>query len=228
MKLKQDTLNEIAGKFVDAGVTERHVERERSLYTDVYGIDPESPEEDVQMLFDIAIQNRAWSLSPSEYRALSEDFDPGEFLSCNSRKEAFNNIREIDDLGPKIANELLRKAVHVLQINEGWEKDLHVPLDTHVIKALVKTKAIDLEGEGWEDDLNKNPQRVVNMDPDANPRKLVGYTELQDGFAEAASQYDLPRITFDELWVEHSRLISNPLQQSESTLSELIRPRFEF
>lgn len=79
---------------MDAGVTERHVERERSLYTDVYGIDPESPEEDVQMLFDIAIQNRAWSLSPSEYRALSEDFDPGEFLSCNSRKEAFNNIRD--------------------------------------------------------------------------------------------------------------------------------------
>jgi len=101
MKLKQDTLNEIAGKFVDAGVTERHVERERSLYTDVYGIDPERPEEDVQMLFDIAIQNRAWSLSPSEYRALSEDFDPGEFLSCNSREDAFNNIREIDDLARK-------------------------------------------------------------------------------------------------------------------------------
>jgi len=60
MKPEKDILDEIAGKFVDAGVTERHVERERSLYTDVYGIDPESPEEDVQMLFDITIQNRAW------------------------------------------------------------------------------------------------------------------------------------------------------------------------
>lgn len=227
-EVKQDTLNEIAGKFVDAGVTERHVERERSLYTDVYGIDPDNPEDDIQTLFDISIQNRAWSLSPSEYHALSDDFDPGKFLNYNSRTEVFNNIRAIDDLGPKVANELLRKAVHVLRINENWENDLHVPLDTHVVKALVKTEAIDLGGEDWEEDCNKNPQRVVNMDPDADPSKRVGYTELQDGFDKAASQLDLPRITFDELWVEHSRFIANPLLQSESTLWELVAQEFRY
>ncbi len=228
MKLDQDTLNEIAGKFVEAGVTERHVERERSLYTEVYGIDPDNPEDHIQTLFDISIQNRAWSLSPEEYRALSDDFEPEEFLSCDSREEAFDTIREIDDLGPKIANELLRKAVHVLRINESWEDNLHVPLDTHVVKALVKTEAIDLEGEDWEEDRNKNPQRVVNMNPDANPTKRIGYAELQDGFAEAASQYDLPRITFDELWLEHSRFISNPLLQSESTLWGLVAQEFRY
>lgn len=228
MQLQQDILDEIATRFVDAGVTDRHVNQEYSLYTNIYGVDEENPEKDLQLLFDIAIQNRARSLSPADYRTLSNRFDPDEFLKCNSRSEAFDELLQIDDIGPKIVNEFLRKAVHVFEVKGEWESDLHIPLDTHVVKALIKTGAINLQGEDWETDLNKNYQRVVNMTPNANPTKKIAHTELQDGFAKAASQHNRSRIVFDELWVEHSRFISNPLLQSESILSDLVLPEFRY
>ncbi|WP_418284884.1 hypothetical protein [Halorubrum sp. DTA46] len=226
MQLQQDILDEIASRFVDAEVTNRHVQHEYALYTNVYGINEVDPE--LQTLFDLAIQNRARSLSPADYRVLSDRFNAEAFLNYDTRSEAFQELIQIDDVGPKIVDEFLRKAVHVFGINSEWEYDLHVPLDTHVVKALVKTGAIDREGEDWEADLNKNYQRVVNVNPNTNPRKKVGYSDLQEGFEEAASQHDLPRIVFDELWVEHSRFISNPLLQSQSTLSELLLPEFRY
>lgn len=102
------------------------------------------------------------------------------------------------------------------------------PLDTHVIKALIKTGAIDLEEDDWDEDLGRDYQRVVNMRPsrDVSPTKRIGYFELQDGFAEATEPHGFPRIVFDELWIEHSRFISNPLLQSLSPLSSLILPAF--
>jgi hypothetical protein len=226
MRLKQDILNEIVSQFVDAEVTERHVNQEYSLYTNVYRIDEENPE--LQTLFDLAIQNRARSLAPADYRSLSGSFDVEAFLSSETRSEAFEKLLRLDDIGPKIVDEFLRKVVHVFGVKSEWEPDLHVPLDTHVVKALVKTGAIELDEEDWETDLNRNYQRVVNMNPDSNPRKKVGYSDLQDGFEEAASQHNLPRIVFDELWVEHSRFISSPLLQSESLLSDLLLPEFRY
>lgn len=226
MELDQTRLNSIMTRFIEADVTGRHQQHNRILYTTIYGIDGDDP--DLQTLFDIAIQNRARALGPSEYRALSTDFDPAHVIDADSRAEAFASLIDYQGLGPKIVDEFLRKVVHVFGVNEHWIPDLHVPLDTHVIKALIKTGAIDLEGEDWDEDLGRDYQRVVNMRPsrEVSPTKRIGYFELQDGFAEAAEPHGLPRIVFDELWVEHSRFISNPLLQSLSPLSSLILPAF--
>ncbi|SDZ82217.1 hypothetical protein SAMN04488065_0575 [Haloplanus vescus] len=225
MRLKQQILEDIVSRFVEAGVTDRHVNQEYSLYTNVYRIDDEDP--NLQTLFDLAIQNRAQPLSTEDYRTLSSQFELDEFLDYDTRSEAFDDLIEIENIGPKIVDEFLRKTVHVFGVKSEWESDLCVPLDTNVVQGLVKTGAIDLEDEDWETDLSSNYQNVVNTDPTANPRKKIGYSELQDGFEKAASEYDLPRIVFDELWLEHSRFISNPLLQSESTLSDMILSKFQ-
>lgn len=227
MNLRQDVLDEIATRFVDADVTQRHRNHTLALYTDVYGVNEDNPRAHLQTLFDLAIQNRARTLRPSEYRGLSYRFDPEIFERQSSRSGVFSHLLEYDDIGPKIADEFLRKVVHVFGVKSEWEADLCVPMDTHVVKALVKTGAIDLEGKRWEADLNKNYQRVVNVSPDASPRTRIGYSEVQKGFERAAAQYDLPKIVFDELWLEHSRFISNPLFQSKSVLANLVQPEFQ-
>lgn len=228
MHLRQEILENILSRFVDAGVTERHRRQSNHLYTSVYGIDEDDP--DIQLLFDIAIQNRARSLSPEEYRRVSSRFDPNELLNCTAHEDAVQYLLEIDDVGPKIVDEFLRKAVHVMGVKPEWESELRVPLDTHVIKALVKTGAIDLDDRDWDDDLNRSYQRVVNSTSsrEVSPRTRIGYFEFQDSFAEVSERYNLPRIVFDELWIEHSRFISNPLLQSKSVLFDLILGKFRF
>lgn len=228
MELCPDRFETILDRLVESGVTDRHRRQEHRLYTDVYGIDGDNP--DLKTLFDIAIQNRARGMTPSDYAALSKEFEDVEFHEYDSRDEAFADLNGIENLGPKIVDEFLRKVVNVFGVNPQWEDDLHVPLDTHVVKALVKTGAIDLEGEDWDSDLNRNYQRVVNMNPspECSPTKKVAYHDLQEQFRKAAKQHELPRIVFDELWIEHSHFISNPLLQPNSSVSDLILKEFRY
>lgn len=170
-------------------------------------------------MFKRSIQARANPLTEDEYYAVLETVQPREVLSTDSRQEAFERLCDADHIGQKIANEFLRQTVHALGVNEEWINDLAVPLDTHVVQALVKTGAIRLD----ESERDRRPGEIINMTPGSNPYKRVGYQDVQDAFRTAADDAGSPRIIFDELWLEHRHFIADPLLQSESEFYDLLQ-----
>lgn len=225
---RQPRFNEIAGRFEDDGIVNRHPKRTLANFKHTFGITEENAEEHVDTLFHHTIQNRSGNLATERFRQTAEKFDVDHFLGLDAWEDGFHYLLDIENVGPKIANEFLRKIVHVYGIHEEWRDDLHVPLDTHVVQALVKTDALDLGGRDWEEDFNGSYQRLVNTTPsrEVSPRKRVSYYELQDAFEEAANQHGFERIVFDELWIEHKHYLNDPFMQQESCLFDLLRPEF--
>jgi hypothetical protein len=133
-------------------------------------------------------------------------------------------LYETEDIGQKIANELLRHAVDLFGINEEWRPELDVALDTNVVQGLVKTGGIELP----EAEKGRDAGEIVNMDPNADPTKKISYQAVQEAFEEAARQAgDGPDrgfapIVFDELWLEHRAFISDPLLTDRSSFHDFL------
>lgn len=221
MRLKKDRIEKILEKFVEKDIIERdrHKRQTRKRYEIIYNITSKNIEDNLQKLFNIVVQSRRRGLNNNiTYEELATSFNPDKFSNLTSWKDAFIYLKDIDQIGQKIANEFLRCTVDVFEVKGEWLKDLHVPLDIHVKKALIKTESIDLEGGKWDGEVTS----VINDKPDSNPYKKIGYDDIQSQFKEVAGKYDLPRITFDELWLEHKFFLSDPLLYKESCLSNLI------
>jgi hypothetical protein len=215
--LNQDRLEQVAGRIAAEDIDGRQIERTRAHNRTVYGITPTNARERLQMLFNIVIQARATPLSASDYRTVADAFDPDRFLTFDAHADAFAYLTAIDDVGQKIANEFLRQTVDVMKIRPEWTEDLHVPLDIHVVKGFLKTGCIG----GGADPQTAEVRDIVNVNIDANPHTLIGYTDLQDALADAAATHGLPRIAFDELWVEHRHFLSDVFLADESFLADL-------
>lgn len=141
-----------------------------------------------------------------------------------SHQAGFEALYGTEHVGQKIANEFLRHAVDIFGIRRAeWLDQLDVALDTHVVQALVKTGAIVLE----DDEQGRGPNRIINMNPGSDPRKLIAYQDEQDTLQKAAEAAGFPRIVFDELWLEHRAFISDPLLQSESVFEDLVLDQYQ-
>ncbi len=219
MRLQESVLDDVMRRLVQNEITERHRREERKRFEMIYGITSDNVEDNLQKLFDISIQNRSGEPKGESYEEISDRFSPGKFLEFNSWRKAFEYLIGMKNIKQKIVNDYLRKVVYVLLLRDGWIDELDVPLDTHVIKSLIKTGAIELEGKKY----NGKTNRVVNTKPGSNPRKRIGYDKIQRSFKESAEKFDQPRIVFDELWLEHKFYISDPLLREKSCLFDLLK-----
>lgn len=217
MDLDTARVAQLADCLKAEGLTDRHRTQTRQEFETVYDITTGPTDEDLETTFKIVIQARSQPLAIAEYETLIENIDPVEILALSDRQTAFDRLIEQRHIGQKIANEFLRIAVDVLGENPDWRADLHVALDTNMAQALVKTGAIQLV----ESEQKRGANRIVNMNPTSKPHKLVGYSELQRVFAEAAAQINEPRIVFDEPWTEHQSFIPDPLLRERSIFSNL-------
>jgi len=69
---------------------------------------------------------------------------------------------------------------------------------------------------------NVGTSTFINLNRDSNPHKRIGYEDIQEAMKDSANKFDLPRIVFDELWLEHKFYISDQFLKNESCLSDLI------
>ncbi|CCQ33868.1 hypothetical protein HTIA_1744 [Halorhabdus tiamatea SARL4B] len=66
----------------------------------------------------------------------------------------------------------------------------------------------------------------MNLNPESDPDKRIGYQEIQRAMGDAAEQAGFARIVFDELWLENREFIVDSLLQSESIFENLNLIRF--
>jgi len=220
MHLNEDRVKKLGQRIAAEGLIERHRKRTRDEYRTIFGVEttPETVRENLDLIFERVIQARATPLPADRYRELAEQDVLKEALSQPSHDAAFQLLYGTDDIGQKIANEMLRHVVDLFGINSEWRDDLDVALDTNVVQALVKTGAIELD----ETENNREAGDIVNMRPDANPTTKISYSSVQEAFADAAEEHDFAPIVFDELWLEHREFISDPLLRERSKFGDLI------
>jgi hypothetical protein len=218
MHLRPGRVRELAEYLDEAGLTNRHRTETRQQYETVYGISPSPTQTQIETVFARTIQARSQPLSKEQYEVILDRVAPSDVLAADSRQEAFDHLYEVPQIGQKIANEFLRVAVDVLEVDTDWDEPLHVALDTNVVQALTETGAIELPPS----EADRPANRIVNMAPESTPRKLIGYSVVQEAFVDAAARVDEPRIVFDELWTEHRAFISDPLLRSQSVFSDFL------
>jgi len=229
MYLDEQRINDLANRIKDKEIVERHRKRTQQEYKTIFGIkEPsDSGRTNLDLIFKRVIQARASPLNRDQYLNILEQVSPAEIINKDTHQAAFDALYSKRHIGQKIANEFLRHVVDVFSIRRSdWRDQLDVALDTNVVQALIKTGAIVLEES--ERDRDRDPNRIINMNPDSNPTKLISYQEVQDEFQKAANDADFVRIVFDELWLEHREFISNPLLQSRSVFSDLIQDRYRY
>jgi hypothetical protein len=219
MHLDRDRILRLAEILDEEDVIDRHQRETRSEFEIVYSVSRPPSTEDLETVFKRVIQARSQPLSREQYETLETNIDPNSVLSLDSRDEAFRRLFDQKHIGQKIANEFLRIAVDVLGENPDWRDGLHVAIDTNIVQALVKTGGIRLDSS----ESDRPAGRIVNMDPDADPHKLIGYSGVQDAFQNAAAHICHPRIVFDELWTEHRSFIADPLLRSQSIFADLLK-----
>jgi hypothetical protein len=220
MELKSNQVKRLGKRLDDESVLNRQRVRTQQEYETIYGITPENAGDNIDLIFKRVIQARANPLSKKEYDAIIDTVNPESIIKMDSREEALNELIGTDQIAQKIANEFLRQVVDVFEIRPEWRPDLEVALDTHVIQALVKTGAIQL------DDPDRSANDIVNMNPKSNPYKRISYTAIQDSFRDTAAEFDFNPIVFDELWVEHRHFISDDFLQEESVFYDLLENRY--
>ena len=217
MQIEQERVNQLASLIADNDITGRHPERSRAQFRIVYGITPENVQDNLQKLFNIVIQARPSTIGEDRYRRLANRFEPQTVLDHNTHSQAFEYLLNLDDVAQKIANEFLRQVVDVMQLREDWLEELHVPLDIHVVSALVKSGCIS--GVDPQDiEVNK----ILNANVSARTRTRISYQELQTAMKQAAEKQNLPRIVFDELWLEHRHIVTNLFLREESFLADML------
>lgn len=238
-KLNEDVLRKILKKFEEEGVvrenSSRHKEQAYHHHKTVFNLNKENIKEkdNIQLLFDIVITRRARALrsnnedqreddSRPTYKDLSDAFDYKKIIEASGRNEAFDYLVKRllnvpNQINQKIANEFLRVYIHVFEA-EDWVDELDVPLDTHVLQALVRTGALERSGYDYQD-----TGRMVNTNTDSGTRTRISYSDLQEAFKNADPNY--PGIVFDELWLENSIFLSsqNKALQRKSSLYDIIR-----
>jgi hypothetical protein len=216
MQLNEGRVKTLGQRIKEEGLTDRHRERTRAEYRTVFGVEttPESGKENLDLIFSRVIQARANPLSSERYQELANQELLQNVIEQDTHEEAFEVLYNTRDIGQKIANELLRHVVDLFGIREEWRSDLDIALDTHVVQALIKTGAIDLEG--------RERDRVI-ADPDTDPRVLIPYQDVQNAFNKAAMENEFDPIVFDELWLEHREFMSDPLLHDRSIFSDLAR-----
>lgn len=197
----------------------RHRQYTWHKYNSIYGISDKKIDEQLELLFKITIRQHGGPPDYDRYTAGVADFQKSGFETVSSHADAFQVLLEVNGVGPKIANEFLRKAVHVFEYNPEWIPELDVPLDTHVVNALIKTGGIELTGE---DESRESQSEIVNFTPNSQPDTKIGYDEIQDTFKQVATDHDYPKIVFDELWLEDKYYISDGDFRTESCLQPLI------
>lgn len=224
MELRPSRIEGIGRRIVDRDLLDRHLEQTRQLYATIYGITPGNARENLDIIFKRVIQERANPLQREEYHELLDNISPQNVVTLNTHQDAFEELCSQKHIGQKIANEFLRQIAHVFELREGWISELAVPLDTHVVQMLVKTDAISLTDE----ERDRRPGQIINMAPTSNPHKRIGYQEVQNGFQQAGEQIGVPRIVFDELWLEHRSFLQNPLLQAESEFYDMFQTEYRF
>lgn len=220
MELNQARINELGRRLKREDLLNRHRERTREEYRTIFGTKttPESGREHLDLIFSRVIQARANPLSETRYRELADANVLSEALEQDTHEEAFSVLYETEDIGQKIANELLRHVVDLFGVNDEWRSELDVALDTNVVQAFVKTGGIELP----EEELGRDASDVVNMNPTATPRKKISYQAVQDAFNEAATSQGFAPIVFDELWLEHREFIADPLLHDRSVFGDFL------
>lgn len=217
MELDTERLETVAERIAEAGLADRRRRMSRHEFSDLHGITPENVAEHERTIVAVIIQARPRGVADEEYETLADKVMAADVTSAPDHETAFEQLLEIDMVGQKIANELLRHLVDVFELpgTEEWREDLHVALDRHVLAALSKTGALRIPDD-------RTPERAVNLDPEASPRKLISYDEVQTAMGEAASAAGLARIELDELWIQNREFLSDPLLREESELLELV------
>ncbi|WP_136689165.1 hypothetical protein [Halorhabdus amylolytica] len=226
MYLNEDRVQTLADRIAEHDLTKRHRQSTQNTYETVFGIEttPEAGREHLDLIFKRVIQARATPLSRDQYRDVVDSVSPENIIEQDTHQEAYDTLRSHQHIAQKIANEFLRQVVDVFGIRRTeWHDQLDVALDTNVVQALVKMGAIVLDDTERE----RGPAQIVNMHPESEPYKRIGYQEVQLAMGEAAEQAGFPRIVFDELWLEHREFIADPLLQSESKFDDLILSRFQ-
>lgn len=226
MRIDESRVYELADCIVDAGIENRQRRRTRQEYETIFGITPtvESGWENLELIFKRVIQARANPLNREQYLNLLERVSPPDIINADTHQAAFDALYTERQIGQKITNEFLRHVVDIFGIHRSeWGPQLDVALDTHIVQALVKTGAIVLD----DSERDRGPNQIINMNPDSNPRKLIAYQELQDVLQKAAADVGVPRIVFDELWIEHREFINDPLLQPKSQFSDLILDNYQ-
>lgn len=220
MKLNYDQVKQLGKRLDNEGLLNRQRVRTRQEYETIYGVTPENARNNLDLIFKRVIQARANPLSKKEYDAILDTVNPASIVEMDSREATFHELIGTDQIAQKIANEFLRQVVDVFEIRSEWRPDLEVALDTHVIQALVKTGAIQLNHP------DRSAHKIVNMNPESDPYKRVSYTAVQDAFRDTAAELDFNPIVFDELWVEHRHFISDDLLQEKSVFSDFLENRY--
>lgn len=227
MHIDKERMYAIAHRIADRDLAQRQRTRTRQEYETIFDVEPtpRNGREHLDLIFARVIQARATPLSAEEYQNVSEQVSLADIVNKSTHQDAFDALRAEQHIGQKIANEILRHVVDIFGIRrDEWGEDLHVALDTHIVQALRKTGAIVLE----DSEQNRDPDRIINMDPNSDPRKLIAYQDVQQMFRDAASDAGFAPIVFDELWIEHREFISDPLLQNRSKFYDLIQDQYKY
>lgn len=212
-----EVLKELPTEYDDIG---RHATFTRQKYETIYGITPETINEQLDRVFSITVRQRSGSISLDRVNAARDTFDIDAFRDAAKHEDAHDLLTGVPDVGPKIANEFLRKVVHTFGFRPEWTRYLHVPLDKHVTEALVDTGCI-LEEDGSRTD-RRSPGRVFNFNSESNPRTRLVAGDLQDAFKRVAEEQGTHGIAFDELWSENKFYLSVPEFRDESCLARFL------
>lgn len=206
-RLNDDILSEILEEFEEKKIIReegsRHKEQAYYRHNTVFSLNRENikQKKNIQLLFDLVITRRARSIGEEGYENLTNEFTPKRIKESSELNDAIEYLEGLDDIGQKITNEFLRVYVHVFEAKD-WVEELDVPLDTHVLQALVKTGVLEREGYNYQD-----TARMVNKDRHSGAYSRISYSQLQDAFKNADPNY--PGIIFDELWLENSVFLSS-------------------
>ncbi|WP_058828446.1 hypothetical protein [Haloferax sp. Q22] len=203
----------------DNGGVGRHTHYTRQKYETIYGISLDTIEDHLETVFSITIRQRAGPQSIEQVETAREAFDAETFQSLDTHADAYDYLTDIEGVGPKIANEYLRKVVHAFGFKKAWRGDLYVPLDQHVVAALVETGCIHDDGARPE---KTKPSALLNLSPESAPRTRLSASALQAAFKRVAETQGTDRIVFDELWSEHKFFLSIPEFRDESYLSPFL------
>ncbi|ELZ83574.1 hypothetical protein C454_04652 [Haloferax gibbonsii ATCC 33959] len=203
----------------DNGGVGRHVHYTRQKYETIYGITPETIANHLGTIFSITIRQRAGPQSIEQVETSRSAFDAETFQSLDSHADAYEYLTDIEGVGPKIANEYLRKVVHAFGFKQAWCGDLYVPLDQHVVAALVETGCIHDDGVRPE---KTKPSALLNLNPESTPRTRLSASSLQAAFKRVAETQGTDRIAFDELWSENKFFLSIPEFREESCVSAFL------
>ncbi|RDZ43736.1 hypothetical protein C5B86_11935 [Haloferax sp. Atlit-19N] len=197
----------------------RHAHFTRQKYETIYGITPKTIDDKLETVFSITIRQRAGPQSIEQVETSRSAFDAETFQSLESHADAYDYLTDIEGVGPKIANEYLRKVVHAFGFKQAWCVDLYVPLDQHVVAALVETGCIHDDGARPE---KTTPGALLNLNPESTPRTRLSASALQAAFRRVAETQGTDRIAFDELWSENKFFLSIPEFRKKSCVKGLL------